>query len=179
MLVKRIRAVAVTLAMVIGAGTMTAVAAPLLRSQDAIEPETAITESPSEAFPAEEGTESVTETAEEATEVVTETVQDDDSDAGGEDAARDGKTRPAKDKARPAKSGKRTPAKGEESKDEGTGPPAHAKGHGNSHGRAVSEAARGETPPVGACRNHGHWVSSVAKGLGSCDDNPKGAKSSD
>lgn len=47
---------------------------------------------------------------------------------------------------------------------------------GNAHGKAVSAAARGETPPVGDCRNHGHWVSTVAKGLASCDDNPRPAK---
>ena len=45
------------------------------------------------------------------------------------------------------------------------------------HGDAVSKAARGLTPPVGDCRNHGHWVSTVAKGLTSCDDNPRPAKS--
>ena len=48
--------------------------------------------------------------------------------------------------------------------------------NGNAHGKAVSDAARGVTPPVGNCRNHGHWVSTVAKGLASCDDNPRPAK---
>ena len=46
----------------------------------------------------------------------------------------------------------------------------------SGHGQAVSKAARGLTPPVGNCRNHGHWVSTVAKGLSSCDDNPRPAK---
>ena len=45
----------------------------------------------------------------------------------------------------------------------------------SAHGEAVSAAARGETEPVGDCRNHGHWVSTVAKGLASCDDNPRPA----
>lgn len=48
-------------------------------------------------------------------------------------------------------------------------------GDSNAYGKAVSEAARGLTPPVGNCRNHGHWVSTVAKGLDSCDDNPRPA----
>jgi hypothetical protein len=47
---------------------------------------------------------------------------------------------------------------------------------GEGDGNAVSKAARGLTPPVGNCRNHGHWVSTVAKGLSSCDDNPRPAK---
>lgn len=58
------------------------------------------------------------------------------------------------------------------------GPPSDARGEGrgNAHGKAVSAAARGETPPVGNCSNHGHWVSTVAKGLDSCDDNPRPAE---
>ena len=48
-------------------------------------------------------------------------------------------------------------------------------GH-DGHRSAVSQAARGLLPPVGSCRNHGHWVATVAKGLTSCDDNPRPAK---
>ena len=74
-------------------------------------------------------------------------------------------------KAKPAKAAKAAKAaKGANSKGEALG---HRKGAG--HGTRVSAAARGETPPVGSCRNHGHWVSTVAKGLASCDDNPRPA----
>lgn len=52
------------------------------------------------------------------------------------------------------------------------------RGARDDHGAAVSAAARGETPPRGDCRNHGHWVSTVAKGLDSCDDNPRPPKGS-
>ena len=51
--------------------------------------------------------------------------------------------------------------------------PARGGNQGNGHGKTVSAAARGVTPPVGDCRNRGHWVSTVAKGLASCDDNPR------
>jgi hypothetical protein len=102
----------------------------------------------------------------------------------GQEAAPDAKPdkaakadKPAKAKAakakgpKAAKAGKAAKARGPKAASGQGRALGRGNGKGNGHGKAVSAAARGETPPVGNCRNHGHWVSTVAKGLASCDDN--------
>ena len=170
MFIKRLRAIAVTLAMVLGAATVSALAAPMLRSQAPTDVEVG----PSEAV-----TGDASEVGEDVTATETEDATRPDGTTRGEPldtADKDGepkndpaaKQRSAVGRERAEKN--KAAAHGQR---KGDGLPEHAQGNGNAHGKAVSSAARGETPPVGECRNHGHWVSTVAKGLASCDDNPR------
>ncbi len=172
---QRVRAFAVTVALVLGAGTMSAVAALLLRSEAPPEVNAPPSQAASEAAPAKDRTE-------EARERTAERAGSDKTDHAK--AAR--RARAPKAKQASAK-GKATAAAAKAKpkiKAQGKGkPPAKAagapQGRGNAHGKTVSAAARGQTPPVGNCRNHGHWVSTVAKGKASCDDNPRRPKTDD
>ena len=164
--VRRVRTFAVTVAMVLGAGTMSSFAAPMLQ--------TAATEDATEAT-TEVVTEDPTEPVEESSEPVEETTTD-DADNQERRAAREAR---AKAKAAAAKA-ERDAAKVERKAAQAQRKEAKTNnGKGNAHGKAVSDAARGVTEPVGDCRNHGHWVSTVAKGKDSCDDNPRPPKGAD
>lgn len=148
---------------------MSAVAAPLIQGDQVAAPE------PTETAPPTEFVADPTEPPE-ATEPAEE------PESNGDQAAEHANEREArarsdaKTAAKAAAKAERDAAKAQRAAAKVTGPkgPKAAKtnnGRGNGHGKAVSSAARGQTPPVGNCRNHGHWVSTVAKGLASCDDN--------
>ena len=115
--------------------------------------------------PDPEPTSGVTEATEGPSEVVSETVVEEPTEQVVEEEPTE-TVEPPKDT---------TVVEPEEETEEESEEPKAPKpeGKGNAHGKAVSAAARGITPPVGDCRNHGHWVSTVAKGLASCDDNPR------
>ena len=179
---QRLRAFLVTVALVVGAGTMSAVAAPLLRSDDGGRAAVTATESETDGASGSNG-----EPTEEPTEPVdkpTETVGDVD-EAAEDEAKADTHTAAAKKAAREDTRSARAAAKAErdqaktDRKAAKAGKHNYGQGKGNAHGKAVSDAARGVTAPVGNCRNRGHWVSTVAKGKSSCDDNPKPAKGAD
>jgi len=157
--VQRVRAFGVTVALILGAGTVSAVAAPLLRTDVdlAAEPSEPASELSSEA-PSEEAPDTATEDPSDVEEPKTQDPADDDA-----------KTQKEREEA----TERRAERKADQAKRKAAN--AHANGNGNAHGKAVSAAARGETEPVGDCRNHGHWVSTVAQGLESCDDNPRPA----
>ena len=177
---QRLRAFAVTVALVLGAGTMSAVAAPLLREEMAPAAVEAITSQsedvgqPTEAVAPEPAQERTGDAADEdearqqAVERRAEKLAERDARAAQRQAAK-AKRAAVKAERKPAKA---AAGRSETAKSQG-------EGRGNGHGQAVSSAARGETEPVGNCRNHGHWVSSVAKGKASCDDNPRSSDDAD
>ncbi|MPZ72447.1 MAG: hypothetical protein GEU74_04340 [Nitriliruptorales bacterium] len=149
----RVRVFAVTFGMVLGAGTLSAVAAPVAQRQpEAVEEAGTDVPAPTEAPEPTEPAAAVTE---------------DDRPAAPDEAKASASTTPRPDRRdrRAEKPEARASARG--------------SGQGNAHGKAVSAAARGATPPVGDCRNHGHWVSTIAKGQSSCDDNPRPADGRD
>lgn len=129
-----------------------------------------------------------TEPAEQELQRAVEPDESDESDELDEQAVEEADppaaTGDTAQEAKPPKADKAAKAKGPETAKaaKARGPKAakaqgralgQGNGQGNGHGKAVSAAARGESELPDDCRNHGHWVSTVAKGLDSCTANPR------